>query len=756
MSRIPIHRIPIRRIPIGRVAVLLCCLAGFLCAAVLPAACASAQAGERKDAFYASVVPAGAVAVLCASSPSELIAAAGQTPLARMAAADGQLGGALTAELSRLQLLLSLVTGLPTEQYDALLKGGCAAALLRTGGGDARHLPLLLCVDLSGVSDPARNSIEKSLISSLRELLAHKNGDADKSLGSVDQTAEHTYLAKLGAGADQQLSVVFRKNLLLAGFKADVDGLAQGPGIGTDELFARIAEKVPLADGISGYVNAAALLDELDARLPNLRRHDALQMLGIDSFGGCGFSTTFDAAGVTDRLYLSFAPQKRSWVRFLPAKPSQLAGERFVPKDFDVYISADVGRGEFVWDAARVLVEEFWGAEGLEDYDNRNEAIELPFGVSLRNDIFGAIEGEVFFAIDLDRLAESLADGGIDQQKTPYLFGFRTTKKDVLMNALARVLQSDVLWGQLGIEEKRQMVGKYETVRLVSPYEPSLMAGYAFADGYFLFSPSYDVVERAIVAHASGTSLDTDAAFADMKKRMPKESNVQIFARAPVVYRELLKAYEAGLDDKVLPVAQTLKPNIDKLGSAMASVWVDDKGIAAQVCSPGGLAATMASARMIRRASARLKVQHAWKLLNETAAAVDKYYAARKSCPAQLDQLVPEYMPDLPADPFGTWGMPLRYVAKPGADGGSGCYVLASNGPDEKIDVDLSEFDAAKWLVKTEAATRADGRDDAALAEMKALVYQFHKETNPDEADVMDEGDIILVRTPPAGKVETK
>ena len=709
---------------------------------------ANGEAAQWEKPFCTSIVPAGAVAVVSASNPAELAQGVELSPLGRIVAGDDGLATELKTALARAQVLFTQATGLPKEQYDALMKGGCTLAILKrpmdsAAGPAPRRLPFLLCLDLSGMADDSRAGFEKSLVASL--------GLALRGHASISEAAAHSYDIKLGQQPDQHFALAFRGNAMIVGFKADVASLAKTPTLADDQAFNAMLRRIPFTSGISGYVNIAGLLDQLDAYQPNLRRRDSLQMLGIDSFSTFGFNTTISQTGVTDRLFIGFAPQKQSWVGFLPTESRKLAAAALVPPSCDVYASVDLGPGEHTWDSARTLVDELWGAQELENYDNRNEAIELPFGISLRNDIFASIDGEVFFAIDLDKLSDALADEGIDSQKTPYMFGFRVKQRDNLIAAIDRVLQSDVLWGQLGVERRTKEIGEFAAVRLVSPYEPRLMAGYAFIDDYFIFSPNFDMLEEAATAYASGKSLGSDASYQQMRKGLPDTSNLDVFVRESVVSRELLKAYEAGFGDKLEPFLQKLKPNLGKLGDAVAAARIEEDGISVTVNSPGGLALSVLSARSIKRAAMCVKVGRARKILKSTADAIDRYYEANKAYPVQLDVLIPEFLPDMPIDPFGTWGLPVRYGCIPKTDGQpAGGYVLASNGPDGTADCDVMAFDPGKWqarLVRT---------DDASVAELKAIIYQFNPQANADETDADDEGDIILVRTPPPGKGDAK
>jgi len=371
--------------------------------------------------------------------------------------------------------------------------------------------------------------------------------------------------------------------------------------------------------------------------------------------------------------------------------------------------------------------------------------MESPFGISLRNDIFGSIGGEVFFAIDLDNLSEAIAAGGIDAEKTPYLIGIRTPRQQALAKAIDRILESEVIWDHFGIEKRRYTFAGHELIKLSSFVEPRIMHGFGFVDGYFLFSPRHPTLEKAIKAYSSGKCLASTPGCAALRAAMPEKSNVSVFARTSVLCGELLAAYSEWLSGGFRSAARAILPETHKLGDSMMSVAFRDEGIIIVARSPMGLGATMVSAARLKEASLRRKVAATRQAIDKAAAAIKSYYEAHKTFPARLRSLVPKYLPEEPADPLASYaGMPLRYNPGPRTVQDRKTvytkgYVLAANGPDRRPDFDVSEFDPDTWPAKLKAA------EGAALAEMKAALYQFRKELYADERGVKDEGDIVHV-----------
>jgi len=690
------------------IAVLLLCLA------------ASAEAGESK-AFYASLVPSDTVAVLSATNPAAFIEAASKAGLGGLMVPEGTGSGLMQSVLQRVELIGALAAGLPKEQSEALLKGGFAVALLPQADENDKHLPVLVLIDLSGITADSRAMLEKSLVPSIELLLRAK----PEALG------DGVYGLRLG---ERDFAFAFRRNALVAGFKSEVAALGKAPALSGNPLFAKVQAGIGSGPGIAGYVNVLALLEELDRRMPDVERRESLRRLKIDSFPAFGFRTGIEADGqISDSLFLATSKLRNSWLHTLPATSRSLKAAQFAPASYDLMISADVGPGEIMWDALRAAVEELWGAGGIEDFDNRNEGFAGPFGVDVRNDILASVDGEIFVAADLDKLGESLAGGG---GMMPLLVGFHMKQQDVLEAALSRVLESDVVWGELGVDRKLEKRGKYTLVMITSPFEAGLYYGYAFIDGYFLISLDFQVLENAVKAVQTGQSLASDPAFVRVKKAMPENSSFECFARTSVLCRELAKAYGPYVDPALAPAVRTIAGAAGKLDASMASVVAGDDGLSGSVRSPMGLAAAIASASVLQDASVRMEVDQVHKSFSTVSKALEQYRQAAKAYPTSLDELVPDLLADVPVDPFAPAGMPIRYRSAMRTVAGAvqSVYILASDGPDGKRDVEVDRIDLFEWQQKP------DSKDPA---ELKALIYQFRKEEFEDETGLRDEGDIV-------------
>jgi len=310
-------------------------------------------------------------------------------------------------------------------------------------------------------------------------------------------------------------------------------------------------------------------------------------------------------------------------------------------------------------------------------------------------------------------------------------------------------LESEIVWDQLGIEGRRYALGEYELVKLSSFVEPRIMHGFGFVGGYFLFSPRHTTLERAVEAYDSGNCLNRDTGCAALRKKMPPAANIEVFVRTSVLSRELLDVYSPWLDENLRPLAKTILKGADGLEDSMASIVMRGDGICITASSPTGLGAGLIAAGKLKEASIRRKVALTREVLEKTAAAINQYYRAHKSFPDRLSRLIPRFLPQEPADPFARYrGVPLRYDPGPRAVRNrkvayEQACVLASDGPDGRADFEVKKFDAASWFEKMKAG------DAAAVAEMKALLYQFRKDLHADETDLEDEGDIVRVLTPP-------
>jgi|GEM_PF-4459438 len=734
----------------------------LLCSALAAPAEETAEAREKK-AFYASLLPANTIAVISASDLLGMIEAARASAFGKLIAADTQLSQAIEVRLRQAKAVATLITSLPEDQRDSLLRGGCALALLPTpvppnapAPAPGGRLPFAIFLDVSELDAGALKNLETSLMAAIRFAL---HGRAVVTLGPTIRTPDgeargQVYEIKLGEADDQHFAIGFAGDVIVLGFRSDVPGLLNRAdaesSLAGNNCYEKIVNELRIGTGLWGYINVDELTRELNRRRPSFDRVDHLKRLGAGDIPGFGFHTAFDAAGVTDTMFVVFRRPRISWMKFLPTTQSQLEGMKFVPKDFDLYISIDVGKGDDIWEAVRAAVGEMAGEVAgpavVERLDNWAQGIEVPFGINLQDDILGSVGGEIFFAIDLDRLSEAILSDGIDAEKTPYLIGFRAPRQEVLSKALDRVLESEIIWEQLCIEKRRYTFGQTELVKLSSFVEPRIMHGFGFVDGYFLFSPRHTTVEQAVRAYRAGDGLSADPACASLRKRMPARANIEVFARTSVLLRELLNAYSPWLDDSSHPMAAAILRGADDLSSSMALIAIRDDGIFATVTSPVGLAAGLVSTRKLKEASIRRKIALTQEILNKTAAAIDQHYKMHNSFPKRLNVLIPAFLPEEPADPFARYkGMPLRYspgprAVKNGKTTYAHGYVLAANGPDQQADFDVKDFSPASWSEKLKTG------DAAAIAEMKAVLYQFRKYLYADERDLEDEGDIVLVK----------
>jgi hypothetical protein len=83
-------------------------------------------------------------------------------------------------------------------------------------------------------------------------------------------------------------------------------------------------------------------------------------------------------------------------------------------------------------------------------------------------------------------------------------------------------------------------------------------------------------------------------------------------------------------------------------------------------------------------------VREAREQVVRTARAIQKYRRSRRAWPRSLDQLVPDFLPEIPVD---SWGRPLAYRAKERGRG----YLLACYGADGEPGGKLENAD---WLVE--------------------------------------------------------
>jgi len=690
-----------------------------------------AWAADREAPFPARVLPDRTVGVVSASDPATLFSAAAESPLGQLLGTDDQLVADLVGRLARLQVLTSLITSLPGPDQQPLLEGGCALALLPAdpNAPATSHLPLVALFDLSKLTEEARAALERSVVAAARLALHDK--------ATLRKIGAHAYRIELGERPDQRFGLSFADGVMRLGAEADLARLDAAGTLARTPAFLEAQRATPAGPGLRAFVNVAELLAELDRRRPNAARAETLRGIGSGDVTMAALHTGIQDGQMIDTLHLAMRSPRLSWLRFLPKTQRPLKAADFVPEGFDLLISIDLGSGEKVWEAVRAIVGEVGGPEGLETLDNWIEGLEMPFGVDLRQEVFASMAGEVFFAIDLDALSDTIAGEGINARQTPYLFGIRTTQQDVLAGALNRLLQSDIMWDTFNIERQSYIYGGWKLVRLSSCTEPRIDHGFGFVSGYLLMSPRHNTLEAAVDAFTTGRNLAACPGYRAAAQALPASGNIEVYARTSVLCRELARAYLPWLARPLRGRVERMLPGLNSLGDSMARVIMHEGGITAKVASPCGAALALASAREIKAAAIRRKLHLTREALKKTEAALERYYLQHRRYPARLDALVPELLPELPADPFAPYvGMPLRYRAAGREPQG---YLLAANGPDRRADFDVNKQNPLDW------ARKQKGPDTAGLDQLKALLYQYQPEKHADERGLNDEGDIVAV-----------
>jgi general secretion pathway protein G len=96
-------------------------------------------------------------------------------------------------------------------------------------------------------------------------------------------------------------------------------------------------------------------------------------------------------------------------------------------------------------------------------------------------------------------------------------------------------------------------------------------------------------------------------------------------------------------------------------------------------------------------ARTKARVTRAFADMRSIADALESYSMNNISYPADLNALTPDYITNLPNDPFGTADVPgYRYYTNAAADAPTTAWLLVSNGPDTDEDVigDNIDWDA--------------------------------------------------------------
>jgi hypothetical protein len=269
---------------------------------------------------------------------------------------------------------------------------------------------------------------------------------------------------------------------------------------------------------------------------------------------------------------------------------------------------------------------------------------------------------------------------------------------------------------------------------------------YAFADNLFLLSIRPEAIRAALEAGKSKKNLAAAPFVQQGAATLPSASHLRI----EVNDAQLLSTLLALIRKDIPESAQKLLPEADKIIGGLHGYHValrrEPQGFSLVTLSDLGSFGTIVVAALIMDQFKAITAKRVEADFDKIGAAIEKYREKNGSYPETLDQLVPDFLPELTMDRFDP-KRPYGYSrGRAGADGKlPDAWLLVSVGPDERPNIPVDQFDPPAWQARLQT------QDPAEIERLKAMICQFRKEQYPDERKNDDEGDIFRIGGRAAG-----
>lgn len=371
-------------------------------------------------------------------------------------------------------------------------------------------------VDMQGgpvVLAPIKNP---GLAEFLRQQVAPFGGRPGFSARVVDENS----LAAVPPGTSGMIALV-RPDLLVVGSPSAVRrmnaALVKGPSgfVNSDfgkqilGVYNQGAQTLFAADlqSIMSHVRAA---QRARSKSGTATENAALKSLGFSDMKYL-IATHGDASGQTEnRAVLGFAEQRSGLASWLGA-PSPMGSLDFVSADAGAAISVITKRPAEMFDDVVQMVQQHNSTNVSEELSHE----EAQIGLDFRNNVAGALGGEVTFALD----------GPVLPTPSWKLIA-EVNEPAVLQQSIATMVELAgrhvVVSGKPVAAIEQQQSGKRTFYRITFAQAKGLSEiDYTFADGYLVAGSSRAIVMNALDVHASGDSLASSGSF---RALLPRDS----------------------------------------------------------------------------------------------------------------------------------------------------------------------------------------------------------------------------------------
>ena len=633
-----------------------------------------------------------------------------------------------------------LLTGLSDEAFRASIGNHVGVALLdfQTPAELRRQLPLVFLVEVAD-AEKLRVTLEEQL--EIFDLLA------PQGLLSETKHAGAT-LYEVAPPNGVPFAYCFHGNLLVLGRRPTLvkllDGLAADPGrLATDPGYRAVKKRLALPEGgLGAYANVRRLMDKLGL---NARPGPAavLHKVGLAGVQGVGVTMDFVGRKLRDRVYVHATGEPKGVMKLLtagkPAQTGHTASASVVPPNFTLLASFALNDVS-LWDRVFAALTEIVGPQAGQQMVLGAGAVQQNLGVQIKEGFFDTLAGELFVALDLSRLSSFMGTGRQPApQEIPVIFGARLQNAPALVDTLNRIAAHEGLW-ENGIRRTLKKHRGVDVYTFAIPANPNLQPTYAIVEDVLLVGLRQDAIVRAVEAHKDKKSLATAllATSAGPPDSFPPTCHNRIDVDDAALLTALLELIQGEAPANVRRLVPELQRIAKGLSGLRLAVGREADGYSLTAVSDlgtvgSGLVFALCMAQFNGIMARRVEAD-----FDKYAAALEEYRAKHQAYPETLEQLVPDFLPNVVRDRFEPKRAYGYSRGRPGLDGKfPGAWVLTSVGPDKRVDVPVEEFDPAAWtqLLKT--------ADPAEVARLKRLVYQFRKDQFPDETKHDDEGDIV-------------
>ena len=366
---------------------------------------------------------------------------------------------------------------------------------------DGKNGPVLLApIKNQGLADFLRGQISMFGVAS--------RGSSKPPLRVVDESS----VASLSP-TGRELVALVRPDVLVVGSAAGVsrmnEALAKGPSGFENTDFGK---EVLGVYGHGAQVLFAADLNRIVAHVQEARGSRGVgapangnPMLSAMGFGGMKYliATHGDISGQTEnRAVLGFA-QERSGLASWLAAPAPMGSLNFVSANATAVASAVTKQPADIFDDLVRLVQAHNGSNVSAELSQE----EADIGVDLRNNLAGALGGEVTFAMD-----------GPVLPKPSWKLIAEVNEPSVLQQSIATLVQLAgqhfIVSGKPVVTLEQEQSGGRAFYRIALAQGNGLSEiDYTYANGYLVAGPSRAIVMNALSTYANGDSLAASGSF---------------------------------------------------------------------------------------------------------------------------------------------------------------------------------------------------------------------------------------------------